>query len=92
MKFKVYALLVFVLVLLQTSKAAEYPDVSLQKKSFLSTGKLEGISNIFFQPQKDSRFQFPEAWNDIEIASIVDNKAFAPIHVCRYKEGSAQIK
>jgi thiol-disulfide isomerase/thioredoxin len=92
MKFKVYAVLVFVLVLLQTSKAAEYPDVRLQKKSFPSTGKLEGMTNIFFQPQKDSRFQFPEAWNDIEIASIVDNKAFAPIHVCRYKEGSAQIK
>src|SRR5207247_9076964 len=92
MRFKACTLLVFILAVSFTAKAIEHQEVKLEKRTLPSIGKLEGISNIFFRPLKDSRFQCPPDWKEIEIAAILDNKALLPIYAVRYKEISGQIK
>jgi peroxiredoxin len=92
MSFKLGSLFVFILALSHTAKAVEHLEVKLEKKILPSVGKLEGISNIFFQPLKDSKFQCPQDWKDIEVTPLLDNKAFVPIYAVRYKEISGQLK
>jgi thiol-disulfide isomerase/thioredoxin len=92
MRFKICSLFVVILALSHIANAIDRQEVKLEKKILSSTGKLEGISNIFFHPLKDSRFQYLRDWKDIEIAPILDNKAFVPIQALRYKDLSGQIQ
>jgi peroxiredoxin len=92
MRSKICSLFVVILASSCLASAAENQEVKLEKKILPSNGKLEGISNIFFRPLTDSRFQCPRDWKDIEIASILDNKAFVPINALRFKETSGQIR
>jgi thiol-disulfide isomerase/thioredoxin len=90
--FKIYSLFVFIFALSYPAKALEHQEVKLEKKILPSAGKLEGISNIFFQPLKDSSFQGHQDWKEIEITRILNNNAFIPIHAIRYKDMSSQFK
>jgi thiol-disulfide isomerase/thioredoxin len=92
MRFKICSLFVLLLALSPIANAIDRQEVKLEKKILSSTGKLEGISNIFFHSLNDSRFQYPQDWKDIEIAPILDNKAFVPIHALRYRNISGQIQ
>jgi thiol-disulfide isomerase/thioredoxin len=92
MRFKVCSLFVVLLAISPMANAIDRQEVKLEKRTLASTGKLEGISNIFFSPLKDSRFQYLQDWKDIEIAPILDNKDFAPIHALRFRNISGQIQ
>src|SRR4030095_1773551 len=92
MSFKIHSLLFLLFALSHTAEAVEHQEVKLQKKTLPSVGRLEGINNIFFRPLSDSSFQYPNDWKDVEITSILDNKALRPIHAIRYRDLSGQIK
>jgi cytochrome oxidase Cu insertion factor (SCO1/SenC/PrrC family) len=92
MRFKICALFVVILALSQIANALDRQEVKLEKKILSSTGKLEGITNIFFLSLKDSRFQYLQDWKDIEIAAVLENQAFVPVYAMRYKNLSGQLK
>jgi peroxiredoxin len=92
MRPKVCSLFVLILALAGIANAVERQEVKLEKRVWPSTGRLEGMGNIFFRPLKDSTFQYPQDWKNVEIAQILDNKALVPIHAVRYKDLSGQIK
>lgn len=76
----------------QKSVSESVLTVKLDKKILPSTGRLEGISNIFFQESADAKFQYPADWKEVETASVLENKAFFPVYAIRHKPESGQFE
>src|SRR5580765_1924717 len=66
--------------------------VSLQKMTLPSTGKLTGISNIFFSKLDNKQVQYPTGWQQVEISPLLENPAYVPIYVIRYKAATGEMK
>lgn len=73
------------LALLLFSSQIMGQTVLLQKKFLPSTGPFTGISNIFFAKLDNKQVQYPADWKQPEISPVLENPAFVPIYVIRYK-------
>jgi thiol-disulfide isomerase/thioredoxin len=65
--------------------------VVLKKQLLPSNGKLEGITNIFFQKTEDQKIDIGKQWKNLEIASVIENKELVPIKALRYQASSGEI-
>jgi len=81
-----------VLTFPQTFGSSDAQIISLEKKLLPATGKLEGISNIFFEKIENDKVHYPPDWKEVEMAPLLENPSFAPIHVIRYKDASGKTK
>lgn len=72
--------------------AAPIGTVTLKKQTFASTGKLTGISNIFFEKTNDAGPQIARGWKDVEVAKVVDSPRYLPVIAVRYKDAAGETK
>lgn len=87
---RILACLLFVLMacpVLCTGSANQIIQVDLHSERLDLGSKLEGMTNIFFEPFKEGADRLPENWKDIRIADILENDALAPIRAVRYRLG-----
>lgn len=64
-------------------------SVPLQKLSLPTTSRPAGISNLFFAKLNDQQIQYPPDWEGVEISSLLENAALAPVSVIRFRENGA---
>jgi thiol-disulfide isomerase/thioredoxin len=88
MKYQ-FALLAFLMFPLpQTSTQRADQAIPLERMVLTSTGPFVGISNLFFDKLQSNQVRRPADWNEVEISPLLQNPAFAPISVIRYKAGT----
>ena len=91
MKFNFYALVLLMFVF-PLSINAQAREVALQKAMLPTTGKLEGMSNIFFHKLEGGNYQYDRSWAEVEITTLLDSKGFSPISVIRFKDRLGKIE
>ena len=83
------ALLLFLVTQSPAQNGAQ--TVPLQKKFFPSAGALIGISNLFFAKLPDERMHYPADWKEVETARLLENPAFLPVSVIRFKKPAGDV-
>jgi thiol-disulfide isomerase/thioredoxin len=79
----------------QKTTGSLLPDdgvVSLEKQTFPSTGRLVGISNIFFEKTSDTKLGVSKDWKDVEIANVISNPTYLAINALRFKDATGETR
>jgi thiol-disulfide isomerase/thioredoxin len=92
MRFQFALLVLLLFPVSHLSNPVAGQTVSLQKMLLPSTGKLTGISNIFFSKLDNKQVQYPTGWQQVEISPLLENPAYVPIYVIRYKAATGDMK
>jgi thiol-disulfide isomerase/thioredoxin len=91
MKFQFALLILLLFPISHLSNQVAAQTVPLQKEMLPSTGKLTGISNIFFRKLDKDQIQYPPGWQQVEISPLLENPEYLPVFVIRYKATTGEM-
>lgn len=66
--------------------------VALEKKTLPSTGRLTGISNIFFEKSDAKNLRLSKNWKEVELAKVFENPEFLAVNAVRFKNAKGEMQ
>lgn len=98
MKSKTLILTTFILFLVVfpaqpgTAQENDKIEIILHKEILPSESPLWGLSNIFFRNVEKLKVSYPEEWQNVEIAGVLENRDYKPVYCIKHKDTTGDFK